>query len=188
MGPGDPGLLTRQAWELLEGATEIYLRTRQHPVVASLPPHLQVHSFDELYDNGETFEQVYEQIVEQVLELGRRPGGVIYAVPGHPFVAEATAPEIMRRARSKGMSVQIIEGLSFIEPVFTALELDPFPHLALVDALELAASHVPPFPTRRPGADRPDPFDGGRLGGQAEPDEPVSRRAPGPAGACRRDT
>ena len=146
LGPGDPNLLTRQAWDLLESATELWLRTRQHPVVERLPSHLQVHAFDSLYDNAETFEQVYEQIIQQVLELGRRPGGVIYAVPGHPFVAEATAPEILRRARSLGMSVQVIEGLSFLEPMFTALELDPFPHIALVDALQLALSHVPPFP------------------------------------------
>jgi tetrapyrrole methylase family protein/MazG family protein len=45
-----------------------------------------------------------------------------------------------------GMSLRLIEGLSFLEPIFTALRLDPFPHIALVDALQLAASHVPPFP------------------------------------------
>lgn len=150
LGPGDPALLTRQAWEALESAAEIYLRTRQHPVVESLPSHLRLHSFDDLYESAETFEQVYEQIVQQVLELGRRPGGVIYAVPGHPFVAEATAPEIARRARSQGMSVRVVEGLSFLEPVFTALGLDPFPHLTLIDALQLAAGHVPPFPTGAP--------------------------------------
>jgi tetrapyrrole methylase family protein/MazG family protein len=105
-----------------------------------------LRSFDSLYESAESFEQVYEQIVEQVLALGRRPQGVLYAVPGHPFVAEATAPEIVRRARLEGIPVRVIEGLSFLEPAFTALGLDPFPHLALVDALQLAASHVPPFP------------------------------------------
>lgn len=146
LGPGDPGLLTRQAWIALESAAEIHLRTRQHPVVDGLPAHLQVHDFDALYEHAGSFEQVYEQIVQEVLKLGRRPQGVLYAVPGHPFVAEATAPEIVRRARLQGLSVQVIEGLSFVEPTFTALGLDPFPHLTLVDALQLATSHVPPFP------------------------------------------
>lgn len=150
LGPGDPDLLTRQAWSTLESAAEVYLRTRQHPVVDGLPPHLQVHTFDSLYERAASFEQVYEQIVQQVLELGGRPQGVLYAVPGHPFVAEATAPEIVRRARLQGLSVKIIEGLSFLEPAFTALGLDPFPHLALVDALQLATSHVPPFPPSVP--------------------------------------
>jgi tetrapyrrole methylase family protein/MazG family protein len=44
----------------------------------------------------------------------------------------------------------VIEGISFIEPVLSALGLDPFPHLALVDALELGAAHVPPFPPDAP--------------------------------------
>jgi tetrapyrrole methylase family protein/MazG family protein len=75
---------------------------------------------------------------------------VVYAVPGHPYVAEATCPEIARRARLEGIPVQVIEGLSFIEPTFTALGLDPLPHLAIVDALELANAHVPPFPPDAP--------------------------------------
>jgi tetrapyrrole methylase family protein/MazG family protein len=146
LGPGHPRLLTRQAWETLESASEIYLRTRQHPVVDGLPHHIRVHAFDSLYENAESFEQVYEEIVQQVLALGQRPEGVLYAVPGHPLLAEATAPEILRRARDQGLTVAVVEGLSFLEPAFTALGLDPFPHLALVDALQLAVSHVPPFP------------------------------------------
>jgi tetrapyrrole methylase family protein/MazG family protein len=150
LGPGDPDLLTRQAWRLLESRSEIYLRTRQHPAVAGLPSGLQIHSFDDLYDQGEHFEAVYEAIVTQVLELGKRPEGVIYAMPGHPFVAEATAPEIARRARAAGLPVQVIAGLSFFEPVVSALGLDLFPHTALVDAYELASAHVPPFPPNAP--------------------------------------
>ena len=150
LGPGDVDLLTRQAWQVLESASEIYLRTRQHPVTANLPQGLQVFSFDHLYEAGESFEAVYEQIIQEVLALGRRPQGVIYAVPGHPYVAEATAPEIVRRARSQGLPVRVVEGLSFLEPTLTALGVDPFPHLALVDALELAAAHVPSFPTSAP--------------------------------------
>jgi tetrapyrrole methylase family protein/MazG family protein len=150
LGPGDPDLLTRQAWQILLNAAEVYLRTSQHPVVAGFPPGLALHSFDELYAQGSSFEDVYAQIVEKILELGRRPQGVIYAVPGHPFVAEATAPEIARRARQEGLPVRIVEGLSFLEPLISAIGIDPFPHTALVDAIELAGLHVPPFPTSAP--------------------------------------
>jgi tetrapyrrole methylase family protein / MazG family protein len=150
LGPGDTGLLTLQAWEVLNQRAEIYLRTRQHPTVAGFPPGLRVHSFDHLYEDGESFESVYEQIVTQVLTLGERPGGVVYAVPGHPFVAEATSPEIARRAQQAGIPLRVVEGLSFLEAVFTALGVDPFPHTSLVDALELAVAHFPPFPPSAP--------------------------------------
>ena len=150
LGPGDPDLLTRQAWDLLSISDEVYLRTRQHPVVAGLPMHIRLHSFDHLYEETDSFSEVYAHIVERVLDLGKRPQGVIYAVPGHPFVAEATSPEIFRRATEKGIPVQVNHGLSFVEPTFAVLGVDPFPHTALVDALELAALHHPPFPPNAP--------------------------------------
>ena len=150
LGPGDPAQLTRQAWDWLCSLDEIVLRTKQHPTVAGFPVGLKVSSFDDLYEKGDTFEAVYAQIVERVLELGRCPQGVTYAVPGHPFIAEATGPEIYRRAKEQGIPVRVLDGLSFVEPVFTALGLDPFPHTALVDALELGALHHPPFPPDQP--------------------------------------
>jgi len=150
LGPGDASLLTREAWEVLSQALEVYLRTRQHPTVAGFPPNLKVHSFDHLYQDGESFEAVYTEIVERVIALGRRPEGVVYAVPGHPYVAEATGPEITHRARQEGIPVKLVEGLSFLEVLFSALEIDPMPHTALVDALELAVQHHPPFPPTAP--------------------------------------
>lgn len=146
LGPGDPAQLTREAWEVLSSADEIYLRTRQHPTVPGLPPAPKVHSFDHLYENGESFEEVYAAIVEKVLELGQRPQGVVYAVPGDSFVAEATGPEIARRARAIGLPLKIVNGISFLEPVFAALDIDPYPRLSLVDAIELSQAHVAAFP------------------------------------------
>lgn len=150
LGPGEAPLLTRQAWDLLMNIPEIYLRTVQHPAVAGFPPELRVYSFDYFYDQEASFPDVYRQIIEQVLELGKRPEGVVYAVPGHPFVAEITAPEIARRARQAGIPVKVIEGLSFIDAIITALRIDPFPNTVLIDALELIIAHHPPFPPNAP--------------------------------------
>jgi tetrapyrrole methylase family protein / MazG family protein len=150
LGPGDPNQLTREAWELLSSAREIWLRTRQHPTIGALPSSVALHSFDELYENGDTFDQVYAAIVEKVLELGRRPQGVIYAVPGHPFVAERTCREIVRLARDEGLATRVVEGLSFLEPTYSALGLDPYPRLTLFDAMELSSAHVPVFPPDAP--------------------------------------
>jgi tetrapyrrole methylase family protein/MazG family protein len=150
LGPGDPAQLTREAWDVLSKADEVWLRTKQHPAVRGLPPKAKIHSFDDLYENGEDFGSVYAAIVEKVLELGQRPQGVVYAVPGDPFVAEATGPEIARRARSLGLPLKIVSGLSFLEPVFAALGRDPYPRLVLMDALELGDAHVPVFPPDMP--------------------------------------
>jgi tetrapyrrole methylase family protein / MazG family protein len=150
LGPGNPDQLTREAWEALTSADEIWLRTRNHPTIAALPASIVLHSFDELYEDGDSFDQVYEAIVEKVLELGRRPQGVVYAVPGHPFVAETTCPKIARIARDEGLATRVVEGLSFLEPTFSALSLDPLPCLTLFDAMELSTAHVPAFPPDAP--------------------------------------
>ncbi len=145
LGPGDPKLLTREAWEVLAAAPEIYLRTARHPTVAGLPASVACHSFDEVYETTEAFGQVYETIAARVLELGQREAGVVYAVPGHPYVAEATVGLIGARAAELGLPVCVVAGLSFVEPVLAALGVDALPQLQLADALDLAAHHHPPF-------------------------------------------
>lgn len=145
LGPGNPNQLTREAWEVLVSTSDIYLRTARHPTVAELPPTLTRHSFDEVYDATSEFGEVYETIAEKVLALGARPEGVLYAVPGHPAVGEATVSLVRARAAERGLSVRVIAGLSFIEPTLTALHVDALPGLQVADALDLAARHHPGF-------------------------------------------
>src|SRR5512136_601852 len=143
LGPGDPKLLTREAWEVLMAAPEVYLRTARHPTVEGLPASVTRHSFDEVYETTEEFGRVYETIAARVLELGQRPEGVVYAVPGHPYVAEATVGLIGARAAELGLPVRVVAGLSFVEPALAALGVDALPQLQLADALDLAAHHHP---------------------------------------------
>jgi tetrapyrrole methylase family protein/MazG family protein len=145
LGPGDPRHLTREAWEVLEGAGEVWLRTERHPTVTGLPAHLALHSFDYLYEEAGDFAQVYDAIVGEVVRLGERSQGVIYAVPGHPLVGEATVVQILSRAEGAGVVVHIVGGLSFVEPTLTALRIDALAGLQVYDAVELAARHHPPL-------------------------------------------
>ncbi len=150
LGPGDIKNLTMRAWEVISQAKELHLRTIRHPIVQRLPASITVESFDQVYETRETYEAVYAEICERVIELGERDEGVVYAVPGHPYVAESTVPMIMQRAREKGLSIEVIEGLSFIEPTLTLVEVDPLPRTCILDAFELAVAHYPLFPPDAP--------------------------------------
>ncbi|MEA3341159.1 MAG: nucleoside triphosphate pyrophosphohydrolase [Chloroflexota bacterium] len=145
LGPGDPRCLTREAWAVLESADEAWLRTERHPTVAGLPSHLTLHAFDYLYEEADDFQQVYEAIVGEVLRLGQRPEGAIYAVPGHPLVGESTVQRVLSRAEEIGLPVRVVEGLSFVEPVLTALRVDALTGLQICDGMELAARYHPPL-------------------------------------------
>jgi tetrapyrrole methylase family protein/MazG family protein len=152
LGPGDPGLLTKAAWDLLHAADEIYVRTDQHPTLAALPAGLEVHSFDAIYNSAKDFAAVYQQIAQEVIRLGSRPQGVIYAVPGDPAVGEATTWLIRALAAARGLAVRVLNGVSFVEPACLALGIDPLEQdgLQIVDAMVVAASHAPPFDASRP--------------------------------------
>lgn len=136
LGPGPGELLTLEARGVLKAASEVWLRTNQHPAVAHLPGHLRLHSFDHLYEGLPTFAQVYGAIVEELLRLARRPENVLYAVPGHPAVGEATVRGLKARCAAEGIAFTTVAGLSFLEPVLEAIGVDPLETgLRMADAL-----------------------------------------------------
>ena len=150
LGPGNAELITQQTWNWLNRIDNIYLRTAQHPAVAGFPKKLKIHSFDSIYNQFEKFEDVYNTIISRIIQLAKESGSVTYAVPGHPFVAESTTPKIIDLASKEGISVRVFEAVSFLEPIFSALSIDPFANLVLMDALELSESLIPQFPPSRP--------------------------------------
>jgi tetrapyrrole methylase family protein/MazG family protein len=141
LGPGDAALLTRQAWDLLAHTRVLYLRTAIHPTVAALPQHLELRPFDALYEHADAFGEIYEQIATDLVGRASTGEDVVYAVPGHPLVAEASTRRLLALARERGVATRIVAGLSFVEPACAALALDPLElGLQLLDALDLVPS------------------------------------------------
>lgn len=144
LGPAHPDDITRRAWQTLEQADTVYLRTERHPAVPHLPTGATYHSFDALYDQTEQFEDVYQQIVDTLLQAAKdKP--IVYAVPGDPFNAESTVTKLVKAAKAQAVDVVVHSGVSFIEPTCAALELDALDGLQLIDALDVAAMHHPPL-------------------------------------------
>ena len=136
--------MTRQAWHLLSAADAVYLRTGRHPAVAQLPAQLQLHTFDDVYRDAEQFADVYRRIADEVVRLAAEQD-IIYAVPGNPFVGETTVSAIVESAAAAGIPVNVIAGLSFVEPVLALLGVDALDGFQLFDAIELATSSYPPI-------------------------------------------
>jgi len=161
LGPGKWTDLTLQAHAVLAQASKdrqtIYFRTLTHPTVEPLRnalPDLRLASFDHVYDESTDWETLYQRIAEEVCTLATQQH-VIYAVPGHPLVGETSVQLILQLARERGLSTSIVAGLSFLEPVCTALQLDPLAagaqvidatSLAALDVSELAGKIIPTTP------------------------------------------
>jgi tetrapyrrole methylase family protein/MazG family protein len=150
LGPGNPDLLTREAWSLLNTISEIHLLTAHHSPVQGFPKGLQVHSFDNILDGEEDYQKVLDQIVRTVIELGCRPEGVVYGVPGHPFIGEATSQEIYQRAKAEDLPVELIEGISLIGPTLAAIGLKESSHISVAPVLELVNNYYPLSPPNFP--------------------------------------
>ena len=145
LGPGSINDLTLEVQNLLHQAAQntqtVYFRTLIHPTVEPLQqllPTLRIESFDRLYDESENWHGLYQQIAEEVCDLASQQP-IIYAVPGHPLIGEISVQNVLHLARERGISTRIVAGLSFIEPVCTLLNVDPFNSgVQIIDATELA--------------------------------------------------
>jgi tetrapyrrole methylase family protein / MazG family protein len=143
LGPGDPQLLTREAWQVLSESSEVYLRTSRHQAVPGLPVGPRYSSFDSSYEDHGTLDEVYEHIAQQVLRLAARDEGVVYAVPGHPLVGESTVQRIQHLAHEQGLPLRLVSGLSLLEATFSELQIDPLAGLQICDAAILAHKYHP---------------------------------------------
>ena len=146
LGPGQWSDLTLEAYRVLaQAAAEeraVYFRTLIHPTIKQLKvelPGLHCGSFDRFYDESSNWEMLYQRIAEEICSLAAEQA-VIYAVPGHPLIGESSVQHVLALARERNLSTSIVAGLSFMEPVCAALELDPLDAgTQLVDATLLAA-------------------------------------------------
>lgn len=135
LGPGDLEQLPMGVYRLLKSDEPIYLRTKLHPVVSELEQEgFEFHSFDEVYEKNNQFEEVYDAITAELIEIASKQD-IIYAVPGHPMVAEKSVQLLL--ANQQGIEIDIKGGKSFLDDLFQAVQIDPIEGFQLVDALDL---------------------------------------------------
>ncbi|QGG54203.1 nucleoside triphosphate pyrophosphohydrolase [Paenibacillus sp. B01] len=189
LGTGDPDQLTLGIWRRLQAADAIYVRTAKHPMMDMLrETGVPIHSFDRLYEQSESFPEVYDAIADELIRLAKGSAppdaaavppnaaavppnaaaappaaaaavppnaaatpaasaasahsaasgrAVLYAVPGHPMVAERTVQLLRERCPREGVELTVLGGESFLEIAFTRLGFDPIEGFQLLDAAGL---------------------------------------------------
>ncbi len=150
LGPGHPDQLTLQAYKRLNTAANVYVRTERHPTLSAFDQRDSWTYFDSYYETHEDFADVYGAIVATLIAKAEQGEDVVYAVPGHPHVAEDTVTLLIRAAREHGIAVDVIAGISFIEPSLSALNVDALPGLVIFDALDIVNLYHPPFDVHLP--------------------------------------
>ncbi|MFA4884532.1 MAG: nucleoside triphosphate pyrophosphohydrolase [Desulfotomaculaceae bacterium] len=147
LGAGSPGSITLGAWEALKSSSCIMLRTGKHPVVDWLRQEgISFSTFDNVYEEEPCFQQVYARIAEEVIRRAQTGDKVLYAVPGHPLVAEESVRLVIEKAEREGFEVELLPAASFLDDLFTVLRFDPGMGLQVIDGLRL--EQKPPLPGR----------------------------------------
>ncbi|KAB7704303.1 nucleoside triphosphate pyrophosphohydrolase [Bacillus aerolatus] len=143
LGAGDINQLPLGVYRLLTKSSTIFARTLDHPVVTELQKEgILFESFDGIYEKHNQFEAVYEEIAAKLAEYAQKQGEIIYAVPGHPIVAEKTVQLLLEKARSRELKVTIAGGHSFLDDLFTSVGADPIEGFQFLDGTALKKEDI----------------------------------------------
>ncbi len=108
LGAGDLEQLSLGIYRLMKKGNALFLRTEEHPVVKDLVEEgIEYQSFDSIYEKHDQFEDVYKEIVS-VLVSEVQKKSIVYAVPGHPLVAEKTV-QLLLDLQNEG-KVEVVIG------------------------------------------------------------------------------
>ena len=134
LGAGDLDQLTMGVYRKVKEAAHMYIRTKEHPVIEELEKEGVLYtSFDAVYEAYDTFEEVYETISNTLIQKAKE-ADILYAVPGHPLVAERTVQLLLQKGEKENVDVRIEGGQSFLDPMFASLKIDPIEGFQLIDA------------------------------------------------------
>lgn len=145
LGAADLDQMPLGVYRLLKNAGTVWLRTIHHPAVEQLEKEgVLFKSFDFVYEKHDQFEEVYDEIVTLLLEKAADES-IIYAVPGHPMAAEKTVQLLLEQKRKKQVDVVIAGGQSFLDALFTSVQVDPADGFQLLDGTALHRDDIQIF-------------------------------------------
>jgi len=137
LGPGGKEYLTIDAVDKLREARRVYLRTEKHPIINYIKSlGIEIVSFDDIYNNKDSFDDVYGEIVDKLIEYSKNEE-ILYAVPGSPFVAENTVQRLLEISEKENLQLEFIGGVSFVEAILSRLRIDPINGLKIIDGLQI---------------------------------------------------
>jgi tetrapyrrole methylase family protein/MazG family protein len=106
---------------------------------------IRFQSFDQIYEQNDSFTDVYETITDKLIAAVKEHGlEIIYAVPGHPMVAERTSQLLKQKCQQEGIELLFLGGESFIDQAFLRFGFDPIEGFQLLDGSRLMISTFNP--------------------------------------------
>ena len=139
LGPGAKEALTIGTICELENNKNIFLRTEKHPTVNYLKEKSIIFdTYDSVYESIGSFDEVYLNIANDLIKKHDELGDLVYAVPGHPLVAEKSVFNLIELCGEHDIEYKIMPAVSFIDAMIESLRIDPIEGLKVIDAFDIA--------------------------------------------------
>ncbi|HAT4247285.1 TPA: nucleoside triphosphate pyrophosphohydrolase [Clostridium perfringens] len=138
LGPGAYEALTIGALKELKNNRNIYFRTEKHPTVDFLKDEgIKFESYDHAYEKYDSFDDVYKYIAEDLITKIKDDEDLIYAVPGHPLVAEKSVVNLIELCKENNIQYEVLPAVSFVDAMMEALQVDPIEGVKIIDAFDM---------------------------------------------------
>lgn len=138
LGPGAYEALTIGALKELKNNKNIYFRTEKHPTVDFLKDEgIKFESYDHAYEKYDSFDDVYKYIAEDLITKIKDDEDLIYAVPGHPLVAEKSVINLIELCKENNIQYEVLPAVSFVDAMMEALQVDPIEGVKIIDAFDM---------------------------------------------------
>jgi len=138
LGPGAKEALTIGTVSELESNKNIFLRTEKHPTVDYLrEKKIIFDTYDNVYESIGSFDEVYLNIANDLIKKHDDLGDLVYAVPGHPLVAEKSVFNLIDLCKENNIEYKIIPAVSFIDAMIESLRIDPIGGLKVIDSFDI---------------------------------------------------
>lgn len=124
LGPGPAELRTVAAQRALDSGSSIFVRNHAGAEFGDILDRanvVDIHTYrNPDAPSGKRWQSSAQAVIDAASE-----GSVVLAIPGHPRFGEMLTVETIQMAEERGLTVDVLDGLSMIDMLCTALNIDP---------------------------------------------------------------
>lgn len=124
LGPGPAECRTVAAQRALDSAETIFIRSHRDADFSDLLERENVVDVATMRNPDAASGSRWQASAQAVIDAAK-DGTVVLAIPGHPRFGEMLTVETIRMAEANGLTVEVIDGLSMVDMLCTALDIDP---------------------------------------------------------------
>lgn len=144
LGQGDLSNLSAENKQFFLEAQKVYVKSENYDALRQLTPFIE--QVTPVIDPVDGLSDGYRELAITIA----KNAPALYAVPGDPFMDEASTVIIQELAAQARIPVKIIAGEALLPDVLAWLTISPTTGLQIIDATLLCSYHYPPLEAHRP--------------------------------------